>query len=320
MPGSTCPNRARLLRATLLLALHGAGCASLVSGNRQQVRLLTSPGDATAYVDGVPTYGGARALDLLRGRPHAIRVEREGYNGRTYDLERKMNPWVWGNLALGPLFFIGVLVDVVTGAVTELSPGEIWVSLPPGPDHAPAPEVPAPIEAAAASADPPEEQLEWIVAVMEVSATGQAGPEPELRSALTEQLRVYLATHRVRVVDRGAQEAALAQLLAEEKRRSYDPCVDAACQVPLGKALAATHLLRTGIARFGSTCATNGELIELKTEVAVAAASTRSDCSEEGFLDAASRLADQLLAPRFAATSRERVNSDRLLDPRPGER
>ena len=84
-------------------------------------------------------------------------------------------------------------------------------------------------------------------------------------------------------------------LVQEEKARSYKSCVDQSCQIPLGKALAASHLMRSTIARFGTQCATNGELIDLRSEVTVAAGSARSSCDEEDLLYAVETLAEQLV-------------------------
>ena len=61
-------------------------------------------------------------------------------------------------------------------------------------------------------------------------------------------------------------------------------------------ALAATHILRSKITRFGSKCVLNGELIDLRSEVAVAAASSRGDCVAEGFLNMSEEVAVAITA------------------------
>jgi hypothetical protein len=136
-----------------------------------------------------------------------------------------------------------------------------------------------------------------VLAVMDVVAPR---PDAAVAVSLTDQLRIYLAQRGLRVIDRGAQEAATRSLVQEEKQKSYAACVDESCQIPLGKALAASHIVRASLARFGSTCATNAELIDLRTEVTAAAASAKSDCTPEKLLDAIERLADDLIrsAPR----------------------
>jgi hypothetical protein len=115
--------------------------------------------------------------------------------------------------------------------------------------------------------------------------------DPNLIRNLSDQLRIFMAERGARVVDRGQQKRALAELKVD----SYKACFDESCQIPLGKALAASHILRTQVARFGGTCVLNGELLDLAKEITVTAASARADCSDEGFLDASQKLATKLL-------------------------
>ncbi|MCK6547294.1 hypothetical protein L6R52_15695 [Myxococcota bacterium] len=137
-------------------------------------------------------------------------------------------------------------------------------------------------------------QIAWVLAVMEVDTNDVALKAP-VRRGLTDQLRVYLGERRLRAIDRSSQETALKQLVDEEKKKSYAACVDASCQIPLGKALAATHLLRTSITRFDTVCALSAELIDLKAEVQIAAASTRAACAADKLLDGIERVADDLV-------------------------
>jgi hypothetical protein len=139
-------------------------------------------------------------------------------------------------------------------------------------------------------------QKEWVVAVMNVETSGKTPFDKNTLLALTDQVRVFLAERGARVVDRSTQDQALKGMVDEEKKKSYQACVDSSCQIPLGKALAASHILRSTVAKFGKACATNGELIDLRSEVTVAAGSARSDCEEEALLYAAETLAEQLIA------------------------
>lgn len=286
---------------------------------------------------------GAGSLELDPKRTHTVQVDRDGYARRTVNVETSMNPWLWGNLILGPFFFVGIFVDAVSGAANRFSPEEVTIDLEPMPETKteaiaearpmiepevkpiaearPAIELPsapiaeaAPLTIADRAAAVHQElrreeapvsiamndktiataaQRSWVVAVMNMPS-GEEMKE-SLTLALSDQMRVFLAVRRVRVIDRGAQEAAFRAMVEEEKQRSYGSCIDETCQIPLGKALAATHILRAGLGRFGQTCTTNGELIDLRSEVTIAAGSTRSDCSEEGLLDAIEKLSDELI-------------------------
>lgn len=169
----------------------------------------------------------------------------------------------------------------------------------PGPAAAPAPPPPPPPQVEQPSTQLAAQREAWVVAVMNIMDTQAADPEREtdevLLRSLSDQVRIDIARRGVRVVDRGQQERVLAEMVEEAKADSYKECYDTSCQVPLGKALAASHLLRSQIARFGKTCVLSGEMIDLAREVTVAAASVRADCSEEGFLEASESLTTNLI-------------------------
>src|SRR5688572_28725227 len=93
----------------------------------------------------------------------------------------------------------------------------------------PRPPEPPPVRAppeSTVAAWPREPRPASIVAVMTMMASGEERPGPPLPPS--DQMRVFLAARRVRVVDRGAQQAAFRALLDEEKARSYEGCFDEA--------------------------------------------------------------------------------------------
>ncbi len=141
----------------------------------------------------------------------------------------------------------------------------------------------------------PKKRPTPIVAVMSISTSGEAKTDRMPLVGLTDQLRVQLGARGLRVVDRGQQEQALKQWVKRAQAESYRECVDVSCQIPLGKALAATHLMRSSVGRFGAQCTFNAELISLKEEVSVAAKTERSECSGEGLLDTTERVTSALV-------------------------
>lgn len=265
------------------LAGAGTGCASLVSGTSQRVRIDTHP-DAKTTVDGRTFVGPAQVLLERRGQ-HVLRVEKRGFRHREVELRPRMNGWVWGNLALGPLFPLGVLIDSMTGAIHDLTPKEVRVPLE---------AEPAPPPTSAKAAPPPEPPRTWVIAVMELERLSGDEPSDGLLRALSERLRTRLAERRWRVVDRTAQETRWAELIEAEKHRSYRHCDDPDCQIPLGRALAASHLLRSTVARFGETCVLAAELIELEAEVVVAASTRQGPCPAAALLESSDKLLEQL--------------------------
>lgn len=99
----------------------------------------------------------------------------------------------------------------------------------------------------------------------------------ELAEYLATQLT---ATGRYRTVPR----SQLRRRLGKEKRQGYKACFDEACQIELGKAMAAQKSLATKIIRVGKICTLTSVLYDLKTETSERAATTEGPCSTEGLL------------------------------------
>ena len=112
----------------------------------------------------------------------------------------------------------------------------------------------------------------------------------------TDYLRGKLsASRRFAVIDRGRQEKKLKEVLRKQKRESHSLCYDEACQIPLGRALAADTVLRSTILRVGPSCAVNSELVDLAKEAALAGAIEKFDCTEKGLSEALDGVAEQLV-------------------------
>jgi hypothetical protein len=131
----------------------------------------------------------------------------------------------------------------------------------------------------------------WIIAVMELtdpnaSDQSKAIAKDVLRN-MSSLLRNYLAQRGAKTVDRSAQTQAA-------KLESYRACFDESCQIELGRALAASHILRAELSRFGQKCILNAELVDLRTEVAVAAASANGACDSDDFLKMAKDVSTEL--------------------------
>jgi hypothetical protein len=99
----------QLLAASLLLALAPflSGCATVIHGTRQDVRVETDPPGATASAgDQKITTPGVLSLKR-REKALEIVVEKEGYETRRVALTRKDSGWDWLN-AIGIPVGIGV--------------------------------------------------------------------------------------------------------------------------------------------------------------------------------------------------------------------
>lgn len=140
-----------------------------------------------------------------------------------------------------------------------------------------------------------------VIAVMDVedanAGTNGAVGDSLVRN-LSDQIRVYVTQQGARTIDRSAQERAFRQRVQEVKNESYKDCYDDTCQIELGKALAASHILRSKITKFGTRCVLNGELIDLAAEVTVKAASAQGACEAEGFLEMSEAVARDLMGAK----------------------
>jgi len=89
----------------------------------------------------------------------------------------------------------------------------------------------------------------------------------------------------------------LRERLQSKKSDSYRKCFDEACQIELGKEVAAEKSLATRILKVGSICVVTSKLFDLKTATAGKAASARAACNPEALLEAINQVAMQLSAP-----------------------
>lgn len=121
-------------------ALILTGCGTISSGTTQQVKVASNPAGATVYTALKTTDSqgnvsvtnkvavGATPLTVTLSRKHgALFVEKAGFAPTEVPLTTKMNPWMWGNIALGsPL---STSIDTSTGASREYDPGEYMIDL-----------------------------------------------------------------------------------------------------------------------------------------------------------------------------------------------
>jgi len=146
-------------------------------------------------------------------------------------------------------------------------------------DGAPRPRVEEPAAAAAR-----------VVAVFEVLDSSNRLSKQE-RSDLTEYLMARLTARGGYAV---VPTDTLKQSLTETKKDSYKDCYDTACQITLGKAVAAELVLTTKLLRVAGECAITATLFDVKKETTVKAATLDTRCEMKGLLDALKELVKQL--------------------------
>ena|SRR5207244_2236622 len=112
----------------LLVMTIASGCATLVSGTTDVVRIDSIPSDANVTLDG-ETYRTPVTLTLSRLRPHYVTLQKDGYLAARRVISRVGNRATEGNLVVGGV--LGILADQSSGAAFQLHPTELHVDLVP---------------------------------------------------------------------------------------------------------------------------------------------------------------------------------------------
>jgi TPR repeat protein len=131
-----------------------------------------------------------------------------------------------------------------------------------------------------------------VVAVFEIEDTSGTRALPKsLISSLGDYLEGQLAEGGVyQVVPR----ETLRQQLAAAKKESYKSCFDDACQLEIGKAVAAEKTLSTRLIRIGEFCILKASMFDLRKEISDQVANTKTGCKEEDLISAVEEVARKL--------------------------
>lgn len=111
----------------LFLLILMTGCATIMSGTRQEIRFNSHPGRAAVLIDEVEVGKTPFQIRLSRNRNYQVMIMLEGYKTYEITLKRKFNAWYIGNIAFGGV--IGLIIDPLTGAIYTLTPKEVNVEL-----------------------------------------------------------------------------------------------------------------------------------------------------------------------------------------------
>jgi hypothetical protein len=129
-----------------------------------------------------------------------------------------------------------------------------------------------------------------IIVVFSIEAKGL-----KLKARTLSTLSDYLAT---RLAATGAFQVVpreeIRRRLLTQKKVSYQACYDSACQIELGRELAAQKSLSTQLQRIGKTCVLTANLYDLKRAATEQGATAEGGCSEEALMAAVKDLAAQL--------------------------
>lgn len=114
----------------LVVALAGlsAGCGAMFGGSRQTVHVDASPSSSVTVMQTGMTQNTPTTLSLPRKDNYVLTFEKDGYEPKKVELQRKMRG---GILALDILFtgLLGVVVDAATGSWYKLVPDRVTTVL-----------------------------------------------------------------------------------------------------------------------------------------------------------------------------------------------
>jgi len=106
-----------------LLALSFSGCATIIHGKYQDVRISSNPVDARVQVDGHYLGQTPLMVSLRRKDNHNVLITLDGYQPYNMTINRKLSGWIVGNVIYGGV--LGIAVDAITGSMYILSPSDI---------------------------------------------------------------------------------------------------------------------------------------------------------------------------------------------------
>lgn len=124
-----------------IVCVVSTGCASIVSKSKYPVTIYTEPSAAKVEVrdqDGIVRFIGTSPTTAMLDAGHGyftrarytVTASKEGYSSVMTPLQTSIDPWYWGNIAIGGL--IGILiVDPITGAMFEIDQPMATMSLVP---------------------------------------------------------------------------------------------------------------------------------------------------------------------------------------------
>lgn len=119
--------------AAIAIALSLSSCATIFSGTKCKVKITDgTPVGAKVYVNG--NYEGTAPCKVkvskngLKNSQTVIELRADGYASQKITLTRKLKVGsIVGNLLCS--FGIGIVIDVLTGAIYKASPGKIHYNL-----------------------------------------------------------------------------------------------------------------------------------------------------------------------------------------------
>lgn len=128
-----------------------------------------------------------------------------------------------------------------------------------------------------------------VVAVFEIKAANTQ-LEQSLTTGLSDMLSNRLAGCGYRVIPR----EQIKQQIRKLQKKSYEKCHDTACQIELGRELAARKSIMTKLTKVGQKCVLSASLYDLKSAATQTATQKKGTCDEDALLEIVDQVADNL--------------------------
>lgn len=120
------------------------------------------------------------------------------------------------------------------------------------------------------------------VAVFPIKPTDVRGFRPRKMEKFGDLLDSVVSSHGIPTVPR----SDLRELIRQEQAESFKNCYDEACQIELGKSVAAQKILGSTWSKFGDACVLAIRLYDLKTELTEFSTTQEVPCTETGLKQA----------------------------------
>lgn len=115
------------LTSFMLILLLVSGCCTIMLSPEQDVGITSNPSGAKITIDGKEVGNTPMTTSLARKNAHSIKIQLDGYMPYEIHLTKNTSSWVFGNIIFGGL--IGLVVDMATGALYELTPDQVQANL-----------------------------------------------------------------------------------------------------------------------------------------------------------------------------------------------
>jgi len=107
-----------------------SGCATMIKGTRQAVKVETSPSGAMVKGN-FQTIKTPGILKLKRSEFYTLDISMPGYQSTTIRLDKEDNKLMWLDVLIFPLIIPGLIVDSHTDAGFDFTPSNIFLKLDP---------------------------------------------------------------------------------------------------------------------------------------------------------------------------------------------